>query len=264
MPKAFRYPFEGDVPPQYEASARTAFFDSVVERHLADISQFVILGAGFDTGAFRLPNGPRVRAVEVDTPKTQAVKRDVLEKSGIDSSRVTLVAADFAKEDWLARLAAVGFAPSRPAVFLWEGVTMYLERAAVEATLRKIAGPRREAERREHQDDADVHHQPLPEPVPEEQDVHADHDGYQREHVKDDGWLSSHPPFLLRVATDTIPAAAPPSHATMARGDESFGARAHRRVRAHLEAATEGGLVEGAPARRAQWPPRRSLRLNVR
>src|SRR6516165_12545464 len=55
-------------------------------------------------------------------------------------------------------------------------------------------------ERREHQDNSDVHHQPLPEPVPQEQDVHADHDGYQREHVKHDGCLSSHPSFLLRAA----------------------------------------------------------------
>src|SRR5215468_10823006 len=55
-------------------------------------------------------------------------------------------------------------------------------------------------ERPEHQDNSDVHYQPLPEPVPEEQDVHADHDGYQREHVKHDGCLSSHPSFLLRAA----------------------------------------------------------------
>src|ERR1035437_10604245 len=52
-------------------------------------------------------------------------------------------------------------------------------------------------ERREHQDNPDVYHQALPEPMPEEQDVHADHDGYQREHVKHDGCLSSHRSFLL-------------------------------------------------------------------
>jgi len=65
-----------------------------------------------------------------------------------------------------------------------------------------------------HQDNSDVHHQPLPEPVPEEQDVHADHDGHQREHVKHDGCLSSHPSFLLRAAESTKPwravAAMPP------------------------------------------------------
>src|SRR5215475_5984539 len=55
-------------------------------------------------------------------------------------------------------------------------------------------------ERCEHQDYSDVHHQPFPEPVPEEQDVHADNDGYQREHVKHDDCLSSHPAFLVRAA----------------------------------------------------------------
>ena len=38
-------------------------------------------------------------------------------------------------------------------------------------------------------------------PVPEEQDVHADHDGYQREHVKRDGCLPSHR-FVLLGATE--------------------------------------------------------------
>src|SRR6516164_8161366 len=55
-------------------------------------------------------------------------------------------------------------------------------------------------ERPEHENDYDVHYQPLPEPVPEEQEVHADHDDYQREHVKHDGYLISHPSFLLRAA----------------------------------------------------------------
>ena len=59
-------------------------------------------------------------------------------------------------------------------------------------------------ERPEHQDNSDVHHQPLPEPVPEEQEVHADHDRYEREHVKHehDGCLSSHPSFPLRAAIE--------------------------------------------------------------
>jgi O-methyltransferase involved in polyketide biosynthesis len=60
-----------------------------------------------------LPNDQGIRAFEVDAPKTQAVKCHVLEKCGFD--------------------------PSRRALFLWEGVTMYLDRAAIEATLRKIS-----------------------------------------------------------------------------------------------------------------------------
>jgi hypothetical protein len=54
-----------------------------------------------------------------------------------------------------------------------------------------------QTKRREHQDNSDVYDQALPEPVPEEQDVHADHDGYQRDHVKHDSCLSSHRGFPL-------------------------------------------------------------------
>lgn len=143
VPKAFRYPFTGDVAVQYEAAARQTFLDTVVDRHLAEITQFVILGAGFDTRAFRLPRNTRVRAFEVDAPKTQAIKREGLAKAGLDSTGVTFVAADFEQEDWLRRLIDAGFDPEEPALFLWEGVMMYLDREAVETTLRKIAGTAR-------------------------------------------------------------------------------------------------------------------------
>ena len=49
-----------------------------------------------------------------------------------------------------------------------------------------------QVERHEHQDDSDVYHEPLPESVPEEQDVHADHYSYQGEHIKHRGCLSPH------------------------------------------------------------------------
>ncbi|MEV6138292.1 SAM-dependent methyltransferase [Nocardia sp. NPDC051990] len=139
VPRAFRYPFEGDIPPQYEVSARTWFFDAAVDRYLPDVAQFVILGAGFDTRTYRLPTDTRVRVFEVDSPQTQMVKRKTLEKAGIGSTGVTFVPADFEKEDWLACLTTAGFDPGQRTLFLWEGVTMYLDRAAVEDTLRKIA-----------------------------------------------------------------------------------------------------------------------------
>ncbi len=138
LPKAFRYPFEGEVGEAAEASARQTFLDAVVEHHLPQLAQFVILGAGFDTRAYRLSPDANVRSFEVDAPKTQAVKRELLQKAGVDTSRVAFVAADFEQEDWLARLVEGGFDSSRPALFLWEGVTMYLDRAAVEDTFRKI------------------------------------------------------------------------------------------------------------------------------
>lgn len=95
VPKTFRYPFEGDVAPQVEAAARVTFFDDVVDRFLPDIDQFVILGAGFDTRPYRLAKATAVRSFEVDMPKTQAVKREMIDKAGIDASKVAFVAADF-------------------------------------------------------------------------------------------------------------------------------------------------------------------------
>ncbi|MCZ9883837.1 class I SAM-dependent methyltransferase [Arthrobacter sp. B2a2-09] len=139
VPKTFRYPFEGDIPPQAEASARVTFFDKAVERALPGIDQLVILGAGFDTRPYRLPRDTRVNSFEVDAPKTQAVKRDILDKAGIDVRKVAFVPADFEKDDWLAELVDAGFDLGRPALFLWEGVTMYLDREAIEDTLRKVA-----------------------------------------------------------------------------------------------------------------------------
>ena len=138
VPRVNRYPFEGDVPRQYEAAARMAFFDAVVDRYLPTMAQFVLLGAGFDTRALRLPKDMRVRSFEVDTPKTQAIKREMLSKTSIDATGITFVAADFEKEDWFTRLVGAGFDQSKPSLFLWEGVVMYLDREAVEDTLRKI------------------------------------------------------------------------------------------------------------------------------
>ncbi len=139
IPQAFRYPFEGDVSIQNQVSARQTFYDSTVDRYLAGVAQFVILGAGFDTRAFRLPKQMQVRSFEVDTPKTLAIKREVLQQAGIDPAGVAFVSADFEKDDWLSQLVDAGFDVNKPALFLWEGVTPYLDRAAVEDTLRKIA-----------------------------------------------------------------------------------------------------------------------------
>ncbi len=139
VPKTFRYPYEGEVPVQAQASARQTFFDGVVERYLAHMPQFVILGAGFDTRAYRLPKDMKVRSYEVDAPKTQAIKRELLKKIGIDSTGVTFVSADFEQEDWLTKLINADFDPDQLALFIWEGVTPYLDRKAVEDTLRKIA-----------------------------------------------------------------------------------------------------------------------------
>ena len=139
VPKIYRYPYPGVPPMKDQPAARTTFFDAALARHLTDVEQLVILGAGLDTRSYRLPAGTRIRCFEIDTPKTQPFKRAMLTKAGVDASRVTFVPADFEREDWLAKLVTAGFDPNRPTFFLWEAVTMYLDREAVESTLRKIA-----------------------------------------------------------------------------------------------------------------------------
>jgi len=140
VPAIYRYPYQGVPPMVHQSSSRTTFYDEAVERYIRDVDQFVVLGAGFDTRAFRLPPDARVRCFEIDEPRTQAFKQAMVKKAGVDTTRVTYVPADFQKENWFDKLVNAGFEPHQRTLFTWEAVTMYLRREAVESTLRKIAG----------------------------------------------------------------------------------------------------------------------------
>ena len=140
VPRIYRYPYQGQAPMRHHPTARTSLYDAAVRRHLDGVDQLVVLGAGFDTRAFRLSPEDGVRCFEIDTPRTQAYKLGMLERAGLSTRQATYVSADFETEDWMDKLVAAGFDPGRPSFFLWEAVTMYLDRASVEATLRRIAG----------------------------------------------------------------------------------------------------------------------------
>jgi methyltransferase (TIGR00027 family) len=140
VPRIYRYPYEGDPPLRHQQTARTSFYDAALRRHLPAMAQLVVLGAGFDTRAYRLPPQHPVRCFEIDQPPTQAFKLRMLRNAGLADDRATYVAADFQADDWFEQLVAAGFDPARPAFFLWEAVTMYLDRASVETTLRRIGG----------------------------------------------------------------------------------------------------------------------------
>jgi methyltransferase (TIGR00027 family) len=140
VPGIYRYPYRGVPPIQHQSAARTTFYDEAIARHFGNIDQLIILGAGFDTRVYRLPADTTVRCFEIDEPKTQAFKREMLRKAGVENARTTYVPADFEQEDWFEKLVSAGFEPSKPSLFTWESVTMYLDREAVEDSLRKIAG----------------------------------------------------------------------------------------------------------------------------
>ncbi|WP_175994743.1 SAM-dependent methyltransferase [Burkholderia vietnamiensis] len=104
------------------------------------IRQYVILGAGLDTSAFRHPDMPG-RIFEVDLPATQAWKQARLREAGIAvPSSLHFVPVDFESVGLAEGLARAGFDADAPAVFSWLGVTMYLDEEAVIDTLRFIAG----------------------------------------------------------------------------------------------------------------------------
>jgi methyltransferase (TIGR00027 family) len=101
-------------------------------------SQYVLLGAGLDTFAYRNPF-PQLHVFEVDHPATQQWKRNLLAANeiGIPSS-LTYVSVDFEHQQLATQLVAAGFDSSRPAFFAWLGVVPYLTYAAFRATIRLI------------------------------------------------------------------------------------------------------------------------------
>jgi methyltransferase (TIGR00027 family) len=121
---------------------RTRFIEERLEHAIRDgASQVVILGAGFDTRAYRLTELLKAAHVfEVDQPSTQEYKKRRVREAGIEvPPNLTYVPVDFRHDKLGDVLAAAGYDPSQRTFFIWEGVTMYLPEAAVEETLRWVA-----------------------------------------------------------------------------------------------------------------------------
>ena len=123
--------------------ARARFVeDLIIEQASRGVAQYVILGAGLDTFAQRRPEiASHLRVFEVDQPGPQAWKRQRLIELGFGIPEwLRLVPVDFeAGASWWERLAAAGFDASRPASVASTGVSLYLTRDAIAATLRQIA-----------------------------------------------------------------------------------------------------------------------------
>jgi methyltransferase (TIGR00027 family) len=139
VPKILRYPYEGIPPATHSSSVRATFVDAAIERYLPGVEQFVDLGAGYDTRTIQLQRDGRIACFEVDVPKTQQMKRELLNQCGVDASRVKFVPANFLTDNWMSNLIEAGFDLQKSTFFLWEGVTYYLSRDAMESTLRTIA-----------------------------------------------------------------------------------------------------------------------------
>jgi methyltransferase (TIGR00027 family) len=116
---------------------RTRYIDDAVQAALAQgIGQLVILGAGFDTRPYRLPGIEHVKVFEADLPAVQDDKKNKIERYlGQVPDHVTFIPIDFDTQALEAVFAGTTFDPSRPTVFIWEGVTQYISAEAVHQTL---------------------------------------------------------------------------------------------------------------------------------
>ena len=164
LPKRFQRTFKGIAPkdPTLMSSQRSALDwfmqanggialalsraryteDSLEEAVRKGVKQYVILGAGMDTFAFRRPELlEKFQVFEMDRPATQALKRHRLTELGWEiPKQLNFVPVDFTRQRLDEALQNSSYDPSALSFFNWLGVTYYLPRKAVFDTLRSVAG----------------------------------------------------------------------------------------------------------------------------
>jgi methyltransferase (TIGR00027 family) len=114
--------------------------DRLLEAVAGGLDAVVILGAGFDTRAYRLPELRGIPVYEVDLPASTARKTAALRKRfGRVPDGVTLVPVDFETQDFRQELGRHGFTGGQKTFVVWEAVTQYLTEPAVRHTLEHLA-----------------------------------------------------------------------------------------------------------------------------
>jgi methyltransferase (TIGR00027 family) len=120
--------------------ARTKWIDDETIAAMATTTQLVLLGAGFDVRALRLPQAAHADVFELDHPETSFAKWAILKNvPQTVPERIRYLGIDFNRQSIAGVLRDAGFDPSRPACWIWEGVTNYLTAEAVDSSLRQVA-----------------------------------------------------------------------------------------------------------------------------
>jgi len=124
-------------------AVRTRLFDDYVMQRIEEgVQQYVILGAGLDSRAYRFADRlAGIKTFEVDHPLSQAVKKQRVRKYYAGNpAQVHYVPVDFTRDDLLTCLMKAGYDPVVPTVFTLEGLVMYLDEASARETLAYIGG----------------------------------------------------------------------------------------------------------------------------
>ena len=121
---------------------RTRYTEDALQAAIANgVTQYVLIGAGFDSFALRLPDyAQQIEIFELDHPATQELKLQRIRECGISlPNSVHFIAANFAQQSVADALATSSYRSDRLSFFSWLGVTMYLTREANMATLNSVA-----------------------------------------------------------------------------------------------------------------------------
>ncbi|MDD1691092.1 MAG: class I SAM-dependent methyltransferase [Methanoregula sp.] len=121
---------------------RIRYFDDVVQNAPGEeFSQLVILGAGYDTRAYRISTlKGNIRIFEIDRPATQDRKTGIVKKIfGQLPDFVSFIPYEIGQGPWWPALEEAGFSPAKKTLFLLEGLMMYLSRKDVEELVTGIA-----------------------------------------------------------------------------------------------------------------------------
>ena len=116
---------------------RTIAIDDAVRGHGAP--QVVVLGAGLDARAWRMPDLAHATVFEVDHPASQRDKQRRLGDAEPTAAQVVPVAIDLEQDPLAPALEATGFDPTRETTWVWEGVVPYLTSDAVAQTVSRLA-----------------------------------------------------------------------------------------------------------------------------
>lgn len=118
--------------------SRTAYFDHVFKKAIEEnYPQIVFLGAGYDTRSFRFKEFIMdTKIFELDIHTTQQHKKECLEKANIFApDQMVFVPIDFEEDNLKDILVSAGYGTNQKTLFIWEGVTYYLQPETVDATL---------------------------------------------------------------------------------------------------------------------------------
>ena len=120
--------------------SRTRFIDDLIEKSAKEgIEQYVILGAGYDSRAYRLNLTPSLKIFEVDQPEVSDIKLSKLPKDLPNLENITYVNVDFSYQSLSEQLLTAGFDQTKSTIITLEGVSQYITKEAVSSTIRELS-----------------------------------------------------------------------------------------------------------------------------